>query len=139
MGKTDPSTRANLEIVRRGFDRWRTKDLPGILELFDEDSEVSPLLGQVEGAVYRGHEGVHRWFTDVFSHWAEFRPEFRASDEAKGSLLVAGRIHARGRHSGVVLDTALWWTFTFRNGRVLHMQASQEPTDAHRAAGLVDS
>jgi hypothetical protein len=53
------------------------------------------------------------------------------------SLLVAGRIRARGRLSGVELDTAIWWRFTFRDWRILRMETFQEPTDAHRAAGLV--
>jgi ketosteroid isomerase-like protein len=137
IGEVDLGAPAGLEIVRQGFDRWRNKDLPGSLELFDEDCEIRPLLGQVEGAVYRGHEGVRRWFDDVYSHWTEFRPELHAFAEAEASLLIAGRVHARGRHSGVELDTTMWWTFTFRGGRVWRLRASQEPTDAHRAAGLV--
>jgi hypothetical protein len=73
-----------------------------------EDCEIRSLLGQIEGVVYRGHEGVRRWFTDVYSHWTEFCPELRAFGEAEDSLLVTGRIRARGRVSGVELDTAIW-------------------------------
>lgn len=137
MEETDQGTPAGVAIVRRGFARWAAGDLPGGLELCDKDCEIRPILGQVEGVVYRGHEGVRSWFTDIYAHWSEFRPELRAFCQVEDSLLVAGRIRARGRHSGVELDTAIWWRFTFRAGRILRMDTFQEPTDAHRAAGLV--
>ena len=137
MGETDPGTPAGVAIVRRGFERWAKGDLPGTLEAFDGDCEIRPLLGQIEDVVYRGHEGVRRWFTDVYSHWSEFSPELRAFGEVEDSLLIAGHIRARGRQSGVELDTAIWWRFTFRDGRVLSMEASEEPSEGHRAAGLV--
>lgn len=137
MGETDQGTSAGLAIVRRGFDRWANEDLPGILELFDDGCEIRSILGLIDGTVYRGHEGVRRWFTDAYSDWTEYRPELRAFCEVEDSLLVAGRLRARGRLSGVELDMAVWWRFTFRDGRILRMDALQEPTDAHRAAGLV--
>jgi ketosteroid isomerase-like protein len=137
MEETNQRTPAGVALVLRGFDRWAREDLPGTLELLDDDCEIRPLLGLISGDVYRGHEGARRWFTDVFSHWTEFAPELRAFAEVEDSLLVAGRLRARGRLSGVELDTATWWRFTFRDGRILLLDVFPEPTDAHRAAGLV--
>ena len=87
--------------------------------------------------MYRGHEGVRRWFADVYSDWTEFCPEVRAFHAGEEALLVAGRIRARARHSSVDLDAAMWWSYTFRDGRILSLHAFREPTGAHRAAGLV--
>jgi ketosteroid isomerase-like protein len=141
MGETDQGAPAGVEIVRQVFERWANEDLPGVLELSDEECELRPLLGQIEGedGVYRGHKGVRRWFTDTYAHWTEFRPVFRAFCEVEDSLLVAGRMRARGRLSGVELDTETWWHITFRDGRILRMDVSQDPTDAHVAAGLAAS
>ena len=121
MRETDQDAPAGVAIVRRAFERWASKDLPGFLELFDEDCETRPHLGRLEGGVYRGHEGLRRWFNDVHSDWTEFCPELRTFDELGDSLLIAGRIRARGRVSGVELDTAIWWRCTFRDGRILCM------------------
>src|SRR5438309_150664 len=136
MAETDEDAPAGVVIVRRAFERWANQDLPGFLELFDEACETRPHLGGLEGGVYRGHEGVRRWFNDVYSDWTEFCPELRTFDELGDSLLVEGRIRARGRVSGVELDTAIWWRCTFRDGRILCMDAFREPGDAHRAAKL---
>ena len=106
------------------------------LELFDGDCEVRPHLGGLEGRVYRGHDGVRRWFDEVYADWTEFCPELRTFCEVEGSLLVAGSIRARARVSGVALDTPMWWRCTCRDGRLLCMDAFREPTDTHREAGL---
>jgi hypothetical protein len=72
----------------------------------------------------------------ALSDWSKFSPELSAFGEVEDSLLIAGHVRARGRQSGVELDTAIWWRFTFRDRRVLSTQASEEPSEAHRAAGL---
>jgi ketosteroid isomerase-like protein len=79
-----------------------------------------------------------RWFNDVFSDWTEFCPELHDYYELEDSLLVTGRIRACGRTSGVELNSAIWWRYKFRDGRILRLDASREPTDEHRAAGLAD-
>src|SRR5258708_6519290 len=88
MGESDPGTQELVELIRVGFDRWANGDLLGTVELFAEDCELKPLLGQVEGVTYRGHEGVRRWFTDVHAHWSAFRPQLYAFREGDGSLLA---------------------------------------------------
>src|SRR6267378_3706723 len=105
MGDSDPGPEERVEIVRRGFDRWANEDLPAMLELFAEDCELKPLLGQVEGVTYRGYEGVRRWFSDVHTHWSSFEPELGAFGEAGDELLVVGDVRARGRYSGVEIET----------------------------------
>lgn len=139
MGETDPSIEELVELIRRGFERWSNEDFPGTLELFSEDCELRPLLGQVEGVTYHGHDGVRRWFTDVHSHWSAFQPELYEFAESDGSLLVAGVIRARGRSSGVEFDTPMFWSFTFRDRLIVRMYTAREPTDAHRAAGLTET
>src|SRR5438445_13481321 len=52
--------------------------------------EVKSVLSLIEGGMYRGHEGVRRWFADVYSDWTEFCPEVRAFHAGEEALLVAG-------------------------------------------------
>jgi ketosteroid isomerase-like protein len=127
MGEIDQEGPAGVIIVRRGFERWANEDLPGGLELCDEECEIRPILGQIDGTVYRGHEGVRRWFTDIYSDWIELRPELHAYREVEDSLLVAGRIRARGRLSGVELDTATWWSSRFAMGESCAWRCSKSP------------
>ena len=136
MRETDREAPGGVAVISHVFDCWAREDLPGLLEVFDEACEVRPLLGQLDGAVYRGHDGVRRWFTDMRSDWSAFSPELQKFSEAGDSLLVAGRVRVRGHHSGADLDTRFWWRFSFRNGRILVMEAAGEPTDEHLAAGL---
>src|SRR6266702_807693 len=112
--------------------------LPGAVR---QACETRTHLGGLEGGVYRGHEGVRRWFNDVYSDWTEFCPELRTFDELGDSLLVEGRIRARGRVSGVELDTAIWWRCSFATGESCAWMRSESPATltARPSLGVADA
>ena len=51
-------------------------------------------------------------------------------------IVGLGQIHARGRESGVELDSATGWVFTLRNGKILKAEGFLSPDEALEAAGL---
>jgi hypothetical protein len=43
------------------------------------DAEVRPFLSDLAGSVYRGHEGIRRWYADVNDPWERLLAERRRS------------------------------------------------------------
>jgi ketosteroid isomerase-like protein len=50
-------------------------------------------------------------------------------------VLLIGRIYARGRESGVEIDSATTWLFTLRGGRIVRARGYLNPQEALEAAG----
>ena len=57
----------------------------------------------------------------------------------RGDRVVGiGCIHARGRESGLELDSAAGWVFELRGGKVVRAEGFLNPADALEAAGLAE-
>ncbi len=63
----------NVEFHYRAIDAFNRRDLDAFLALMDDDVEVVPRAGAMEGErSYRRHDGVRRWWNnllDVFPDW----------------------------------------------------------------------
>ena len=56
----------NVEIHQEAIDAFNRRDLDAFLTLMDDDVEVVPRAGAMEGeSSYRRHEGVRRWWNNV--------------------------------------------------------------------------
>jgi ketosteroid isomerase-like protein len=100
----------SVEIVRRTFDAWHRRDLPVLLDLYDEDVSIMPLTGtRVESGGYRGHDGAAEYLEEIEAVWEEMRPyahDLRASGD---TVVVIGGCRVRGRESGAEADTPMAW------------------------------
>src|SRR6476659_5449853 len=56
----------NVELLHQGVAAWNRRDLDGYLELADPEIEWYSGATRVEGGVYRGREGMRRFWTDVY-------------------------------------------------------------------------
>jgi ketosteroid isomerase-like protein len=65
------------------------------------------LFAGVEGGVYRGHEGVRQWFANLDEAFESFSLEVSEMGDLGHRLLVIGTLHARGRGSGVPVESAV--------------------------------
>jgi ketosteroid isomerase-like protein len=86
--------------------------------------------------VYRGHDGTRRYMNDLDDAWEVGRGEV---DDALGVgdiAVLVGRIHYRGKGSGVESTSPAGWMLRFRNGKVLCFRAFREPEQALEAVGL---
>jgi hypothetical protein len=91
----------------------------------------------MKGEPYRGHDGVRQWRRDIYEQFTEWQIDFdeiRALDEDR--YLAPGRVHLRGRGSGVEFDQPLVWLFEQRDAKLLRMSVYLNAADALEAAGL---
>src|SRR6187397_1429880 len=129
-------SRENVEIVRRLFEAWNVRDIEGLVGLSDPDCEWRPFRAQLEGMVYRGHEGIREFVRDMDEDWEAFRidpAEFRRRDQR---VAVIGHVRALGRGTGVEVDSVAGFVFELRAGRLARLVSHSDPAAALEAVGL---
>jgi ketosteroid isomerase-like protein len=130
-------TSTNLEVAA-AFWEATERDLAASLPFLAADVELDFSAVQAVGAaeVYRGHDGVRRWFAD----WADMFEEYSATllelTDAPPDHVVA-RVRARGlARGGVPVDTVGWQVASFRDGMIVRVESFSTEHAARAAAGL---
>jgi ketosteroid isomerase-like protein len=130
----------NVELVRRVFDAFNNDDMDAQLELWHEEGEFIPILARLEGHVYRGPEGVRRWIEQVERDWEVFEARPEEYRDLGDKVVALGSWRARGRVSGVELDSAqATWVVEVRDGKLWRWETFTDRDAAFRAAGLQPS
>ena len=130
-------SRENVEIVRRGFEAYAKRDVDGFLSYLDDGFELrSAIVGGAEGKVYRGHEGVRSWIADSDDSFDQLTIELSEFRDLGDRVLVFGRISARGRESGLEIDSPTGWVCAVRNGKLVKAEGFLSRAAALEAAGL---
>ena len=100
---------SNVEIVRRLITTNRSGPYEDTLDVglavSDPRIEFVSRLTQVEGAAYRGHEGVRRYRADLDDAWESWHNELHSIEEISPGLVLAEITFHGTAQSGV--DAAL--------------------------------
>ena len=127
----------NVEVVRGLFDAYRRQAIDAVVELAHPDIEVRPsIVGGPESNVYRGRDGVRKFFADVEAAWADFRIEVDEFCDLGATVLVLGRSFARGEGSGIPVEAATGWVASVRDGKVHRFASFTSREQALDAVGL---
>jgi ketosteroid isomerase-like protein len=138
----------NIENLRRRLEQWDPK---AEIEAFKQGRPVGDMslidpavvfedtdLPDHAGETYHGYAGIAR----ATEQWVE---AFESVDleleriEGSGDRLVSiHRLRMKGRHTGIEFESGLAYVWTFREGRVVHIQGFLDPAEALEAAGLSD-
>jgi ketosteroid isomerase-like protein len=123
--------------VRAGLDAWNRRDVAAVLEVLDPDAELLPMRAVLEGAVYRGHEGFRTFMKDMGEDWEHFRLEPDDLQEIDDSrVLVLGRVHGRGRASGMEIEAPAAWVCDLREGKVRRVKFYADEDAARDDLGI---
>jgi ketosteroid isomerase-like protein len=130
----------NVEIVRRALDAVGRGEAEELLSYTDPEVVLSSaVVGRAEGRTYRGHDGVQSWLDDAnesFEHFSFNPTELR---DLGDRFLALGQFEARGRRSGVELDSLRGgWIFSLRGGEIVKLEGHLALADALEAAGLTE-
>jgi ketosteroid isomerase-like protein len=126
----------NMEIVRRSFEAFNARDVDELVNLSDPNAEWLPFRAQLEGIVYRGHEGIRQFVRDMDEDWEAFRIDPLEFHNRGDRVAVIGRVRALGRHSTVDIDSLAGFVFELRGGRISGVTSHSNPQAAVEAAGL---
>jgi ketosteroid isomerase-like protein len=130
--------RENFELVRRFCEDWNRGDMDAALECahiemeFDWSDSRGPLRG-----TYRGHEGLARFWTELWEAWDDFRLELGDAIECgRERLVTVTTVWARGRGSGIEIEARGAMLWTLREGKILRGKLFQTREEALEAAAL---
>jgi ketosteroid isomerase-like protein len=126
----------NVELVREAYERLNRGDVEGVVELCDENFVIDMSERVFNPAVYRGHDGIRRFYADVMEVWESF--EWNVEDALTSGDAVVAMLHAlgRGEGSGLEIDWRVAWIWTVRDGRCVSLRFYRDRDRALEAAGL---
>jgi ketosteroid isomerase-like protein len=142
VGAMPPSSRIRQKFlargVSRGFAAIKRGDLEFVLAAFyDPDVEWHGTVGGLdEGSLRRGHQEMMRGFDDYFTVWErlDLRPE--EIIDTGDQLIVFVHEVARGKESGIVVETDTATISTLREGVTVRVRSFMDRSQALEAAGL---
>ena len=127
----------NVLIIKRLLAAFETRDFEAIAPYLHPDLETRPaLVGGPERTTHRGVEGMRQFWAEIDAAWEEFRIEPAEFREGQDTVLVLGRVYARGRESGIALASPAGWLAGMRDGRLVRFQSFNSQAEALDAAGL---
>jgi ketosteroid isomerase-like protein len=128
----------NVEVVRACIEAFQGGNVEMALDALDPEIEWHATVGGIdEGRVYRGREEVVQGFVDYFAVWE--RMEMRAVkylDAGEENVVVFHHEVAKGRESGVVVETDTGTVQTVRDGKIVRVRSYMDRNQALEAAGL---
>jgi uncharacterized protein len=130
---------ANVEIVRQSLEAYARGDMEEMLSYVDPEGELhSAIIGGAEGKMFRGHDGFRRWYAESMESFEELSTELTEYRDLGDRIVAFGHIRARGRGSGLEIDSPTGWVFTVRRGKVVRAEGFLDRAQTLEAAGLAE-
>jgi ketosteroid isomerase-like protein len=112
-------SRETVALVEAAFAAWNRGDVSGFIEQ--------------EGREVPGRERLERNFVAMLDTWESYRLELEQVHDAGERVVVVVRELARGRSSGLELDSLWGYVVTVSDGKLARVEAYRDPEDALRA------
>ncbi len=127
----------NVEIVRAAIEAFDGGHLGLVLATLHPDFEgrVAPELS-AEPDTYRGREGIERYFASFREAFEGIGFEVEQLADAGDSVVVALRMTAVGKLTGIPVEQRNAGVWTVLEGKVARVDTYASFSDALRAAGL---
>ena len=125
--------------MQRGTEAFNRRDVEAALVELDAEIEwhdaFQVLLGG-EATTFHGHAGFRELMREQDELFAEFAVEYSEAREVGNSLVAIGVLRARGKQSGVPIESPLATVVEFKNGKGIRVRTYLDPDEAVEAAGL---
>ena len=127
-----------IEALRRIYSKRAHGNFADGRELVAEDAVISWEIPEGRTISY-GLEETARNFRAFLNQWENFRVEAEEFIElGEQSILVVGRLHGTGKHSGAATEARTFEVWVFDGNKVVGQHQSFNRAEALEAAGLVD-
>jgi ketosteroid isomerase-like protein len=132
-------SRENVELVRRGFEVFNSGDIDRILSFTGADFEIEVPPGlSAEPDIYRGREGVRRYFRSFDEAMDEVHFEAQRFWDAAEAVVVDVRVTARGKQTEIPVEQRAAQLWTIRGGKVVRIRAYASLSEALETVGLAE-
>jgi ketosteroid isomerase-like protein len=127
----------DVDLARRTFGTLAEEGYEALLPQIHPDFEMETLPGiAAEPQVYRGPEGVRRWWESFYEVMDEVRIEPTAyHDAGPGKVLIEAQLHARGQSSGLDVSQDTWLLCHLRDEQLTGIEFFTSRDEAMAAIG----
>ena len=127
----------NVESVRVFLQAFNDEDYASCLDLIDPDVEWHPPPDLPNAAVAHGRDALIATWRDWLGAWDRYQatPE-EIRDGRHGTVLVISVVSARGRGSGIEVESRVTALYELRSGKIVRFRAYLDQAEALEAAGL---
>jgi uncharacterized protein len=133
-------SRENVEVVREMQKRFAAGDRSSWRDVFAADVVWDTSATTIpQAGVYRGHQGVERFFIDWLGTWRDLEIEYPELIDAGDSVISVFRWRGRGKASGVEVETTMFGVYDLSEGRVVRYRQYETREQALEAAGVPNS
>lgn len=124
-------------LARRWSKAFNERDMSALEALTGEDFEFVPYLGSlIETNVFRGHDGLRKYFEDSREAWEEIRVKQAEVREVGDHTISFGELLGKGRASGLEVRVPLTWVGDWKDGQLVRLVTYTDRDEALQAAGL---
>jgi len=129
---------ADEELIREAFGLLNADSYERVMPLIADDFEmVTTAAVASEPGVYRGHEGVRRWWESFLEVMDDVRLEALSfDDQGDGRVIIEFLIHARGQASGIETAQPAVTIATAADGKMRRLEFFTSLEQAREAAGV---
>jgi ketosteroid isomerase-like protein len=130
----------NVEKVRKSFEAWNRGDREGWMEFAHPDGEWSSATARhVEGrgTIYRGKEGLERFWEESHGVWG-LGIEVTELRDLGDMVLAIAVVRATGTASGARVQQTRGYVFEFDEGLVRRAASYLSAEEALAATGLTE-
>jgi ketosteroid isomerase-like protein len=123
-------------LTVRVIDAVNERDLDAYLGLMHDDVEAITRLVSIEG-VYRGHDGIRRWWANVLNTWPDFRIELAELEVLEDDLMLGTlNLHGVAASSGLPSEWTVFSPGRWRAGKCVWWGSFATRAEALAAIGV---
>jgi len=106
------------DLLNTRFAALKGGEMDDFVAFFDPEVVIET-VDAPDPETYHGHDGVRRWFNDVYGPWAAVHVEAEDIKESGQWTVALLHISLRGQASGVELERPVAVFHQFRGGRIV--------------------
>jgi ketosteroid isomerase-like protein len=129
----------NVELVLRAFQTFGKEGIDAALSFVSPDVVWYPTDRWLDGAAYRGHDGMRMPSASFSENFDDFRYDVRDIRKAQDRVVALVDMTGRIKHSQAEVSQRLGFVISgFRDGRLREVRAFSSWSDSLEAVGLAE-
>ena len=129
-------SQADVEIVRGALEAWNSGGADELTSFFADDLEWREVGGRLDRPQASGRDSLREGLESLSETWQSYRLEPEDVRDVGDRVLAVVREVARGRSSGLEVDSRWGYVITVEAGRIARVEAFRDPRQALMAVGL---
>ena len=121
-------------LAEAAFGALNARDLDGFMAVVAEDVEFTSMVAEMEGATFRGHDGIRMWWETVVSAFGDVHWEVLDVRGPRDRALA--RVRMDGTLGEVPVSLTMWLAATQHDGKVTWWSWHRAEQEALEALGL---